>query len=100
MLQTHFQNGLHMDICQGIEDILTLPAVFDQVHLLQHPQLMGDGALTQLHRLCDVRDAQLTSCKQREDMHPGRVGKALEQFCDLLEDLFFGDGLQIDTPPF
>ena len=34
MLQAHFQNGLHMVIRQGIEDVLALPAEFDQMHLL------------------------------------------------------------------
>ena len=45
MLQAHFQNGLYMVIRQGIEDILALPAEFDQLHLLQDPQLVGNGAL-------------------------------------------------------
>ena len=34
MLQTHFQDGLHMIVRQGIEDILAFPAEFDQLHLL------------------------------------------------------------------
>ena len=36
----------------------------------------------------------LTSCKQRQNMHPGGIRKALKQLCDLVEDLFFGNELQ------
>ena len=91
MLQAHFQNGLHMVICQGIQNIFTLTAVFDQVHLLQHPKLMGDGTLGQLYLLGDIRNALLLFCQQIQDMHTGGIRKALEQFADKVHDLLFRD---------
>ena len=48
MLQSHFQNGQHMVIIQGVKDIFTLPAEFDQMHLLQDAQLMGDVAMANI----------------------------------------------------
>ena len=34
VFQTHFQNGLHMIVCQRVKDVLSLPAEFDELHLL------------------------------------------------------------------
>ena len=65
-----------MVIRQGIEDVFALPAEFDQVHLLEQAQLVGDGALGDLDTLGDVAHALLPLGKQVEDMDPGGVGKA------------------------
>lgn len=78
VFQTHLQNGLHMVVSQRVEDVLPLPAKFDQVHLLQNPKLVGNGALADVHSLRNVRHAQLLSGQKRQNMHPGRIGKALE----------------------
>ena len=71
VFQTHLQNGLHMVVSQRVEDVLPLPAEFDQVHLLQNPKLVGNGALADVHGLRDVRHAQLLSGQKRQNMHPG-----------------------------
>ena len=67
-----------MVVGQGVEDVLPLPAEFDQVHLLQDPKLVGNGALADVHSLGNVRHAQLLPGKKRQNMHPGRIGEALE----------------------
>jgi len=64
MLQTHFQYGPDMVICQGVQNILPLPAELDQMHLLQQSQLMGNGTLGQLHRLGNFADAPLLLLQQ------------------------------------
>ena len=84
MLQAHLQNGPHMVIRQRVPDVLTLPPEFDQVHLLQHPKLVGNGTLAQLHALSNVANAQLPFLKKRQDVHPRRVREGLEKLRDLL----------------
>ena len=87
MFQSHFKDGLHMVIGQGIEDVFALPAVFDQVHLLEHPQLVGDCTLGDLDALGDVAHALLTLGQQIEDMNPGGVCEALEQIRNMIHGL-------------
>ena len=72
-----------MVVRQRVEDVFPLPAEFDQVHLLEQPELMGNGALAQRHRLGDVRHAQLPLGQQGQNMHPGGIRKALEQLREL-----------------
>ena len=100
MLQTHLQNGFHMIVRQGIQDIFPLPAEFDELHLLQNPKLVGNGALGQRHLIGNVRHAQLLHRQQRQDMHPGTVREALEQLRDIVQGLFVGNRLHPGTPPW
>ena len=72
-----------MVVRQGIQQILSLPAKFDQIHLLQDPQLMGNRALGQLHALGNISHAQLLLQQKGEDMYPGGIAKGFEQLRDL-----------------
>ena len=58
MLQALEQNGLHMSICQGVENGFSIPAGLDQCCMFQNPQLMGDGALVHVQAVRDLLDAQ------------------------------------------
>ena len=69
MFQAHLQDGLHMIVCQGVEHILAIPTEFDQVHLLQNPQLVGDGALAQFNRVRDFRHAQFLILQEQDTIN-------------------------------
>ena len=88
-----------MVVRQGVEDVLPLPAEFDQLHLLEYSQLMGDRALGQRDLFRNVCNAQLLHRQQRQNMHPGGIGKALERLSDVLQRFFFRSSLRA-TPSF
>ena len=57
VLQTLTQDGMHVQICQRVYNILSLAAEFNQPALLEHAQLMRDRALRHAQRLRDFGHA-------------------------------------------
>ena len=45
VLQTHLQDGFHVVVRQGIEDVFSIAAELDELHLLEDAQLVGNGTL-------------------------------------------------------
>ena len=66
-----------MFVRQGIINCLALPAEFDQLAALQHPELVGHGALGDLHELGDITDAQLSLQQGVQDLDSGAVPNIL-----------------------
>ena len=50
---------LYLTVCQRIVYRLAISAVFYQLHLLQHPKLMGNGRLRHAQCLCEITDTHL-----------------------------------------
>ena len=80
MFQALGHDGLHMVVGQGIVDGLAIPPEPDQLHLLQNPQLMGDGALGHGKLVGNVLDAKLLPDQTVQDSDSGGIAEDLEQF--------------------
>ena len=89
MLQTHLQNGADMVVSQRIEYIFAVPVAFDQMHLLQDPQLVGNSALGEGDGFRDIAHTALLLLQQRQDLHSGGVAEGLKQLRDPHGDLLF-----------
>ena len=69
-----------MLIRQRIQDIFAVPAEFDQVHLLEKPQLVGDGRLGHAQQLRNVAHAHLRLKQHIENADARRIAEYLEKF--------------------
>ena len=83
----------YVAVGQGVVDRFALPAEFDQFAVFQHPELMGYGALGDLHQLGDVADAQLGLEEGVQNLHPGAVAEDFEQLGQVVKPLVGGEVL-------
>ena len=81
------QNRTYVAVSQGIKDGLSLPAVFDQLALLQGPELVRDGRLRHAQELGDVAHAHLGLKEDVQDLDAGGVAEKLEQLGQIVQDL-------------
>ena len=79
-----------MVIVQCVVNSFALPAEPHQFAVLEHPELMAHGGLTQLHRIGDVLHAQLVIVERVQDLDAGGVAKYPEQVGQLVEHLVIG----------
>ena len=68
-----------MAVGQGIEDGFADAAAFDEVRLLQDPQLVRYGGLGHTEEHCDVAHADLFLKENLEDADPRPVPEDLEE---------------------
>ena len=79
MFQTLIHDGSYMAVCQRIENSFSVSSKFDQLHLLQYPELMGDRTLGHGKTVGDILDTKLLYREYIQDTDPGRVAENLEQ---------------------
>ena len=79
MLHSLVKNGADVLVGQRIENRFSLPPVLDQLGLLEHPELVGDGGLAHAQKLGDVADTHLSLKEDTENLNPCGVPKNLEQ---------------------
>ena len=73
------ENADDMLISQGIVNHFALFAELDQLVGLQHPKLVGHGALGDLHQLGNVAHAQLPIAQFTDDARPCGIAADLEK---------------------
>lgn len=79
-----------MSVGQGVEDGFAFPAAFDQLALLQTPQLVGDGRLAHAQQLRDIAHAHFRLKQDIQDPDAGGVAKDLEQLSQVVQDVLVG----------
>ena len=94
MVDTHIQNAVDMVVVEGIKYGLSASARLDQLGILQHAELMGNGGLRQSQEACDIANAKLGLAERVEDTDPRRITEHLEKLGEIVKHLFFGHFLQ------
>ena len=90
MMDTHVENAVNVVVIERIENGLSASARLDELGAFQHAELMGNGCLRQLQKICDVADAKLIFLECVEDADPRRIPEHLEKFGKVEKKLFFG----------
>ena len=81
-----------MGVGQGIKDRLALPAVFDQLALLEGPELVGYGRLGHVEELGDVTYAHLGLKQDVQNFDAGGVAKNFKELGQIVENLIVRHG--------
>ncbi len=79
MFESGVNDGLHMVICQGVEDILSFSSSLDQIGQPEDLQLMGDGGLGDAEKSGQVADAQFPNQEGMEELSPGAIAAEFEE---------------------
>ena len=84
MVKTDIQNILHMVICQGVENHLTIPAEFHQIGKPQSLQLVGNGRFGHTQQRRQIADSHLIQFQSMENLYAGTIAKHLKKACQVL----------------
>ena len=83
------EDGDDVIVRERVDDVLSVTRETHEMRLLEHAQLVADGALARTDRLRDVRYAQVLVHERVEDLDARGVGEHLEKVCQIIEQLFF-----------
>ncbi len=86
--------GVNVIVGQRVDDVFAVALELDEARLLEHAQLMGDGALRDADDVGDVGNAAIGFHERVKDLDARGVGECLEQVGEVVEQLVVGHGLE------
>ena len=75
----------HVVVGKGIDICFAFPAAFHKFCVFKDPELMGDGGLFHLQKLCNRADAKLAFKQGVQDLYPCGVPEDLEKISQIAE---------------
>ena len=76
-----------MVVVQCVENGFALPPEAHKLGVLEHPQLVADGRLAQLHGVRDILHAKFAVVQGVQDLDAGGIAEHAEQVCQFVQHL-------------
>ena len=76
-----------MVVVQCVENGFALPPEAHKLGVLEHPQLVADGRLAQLHGVRDILHAKFAVVQGVQNFDAGGIAEHAEQVCQFVQHL-------------